>query len=190
MAIRFEHQLESKTKEILRIMKKISIYSLFVVAAFTGSAWAEEMKIGVVDMQKALQSVDAGKKAKSQLETEFNKKKESIQKEEASLKKASEEFQKQSLVMSEQARTKKQAELQERFLKHQELIQKSQSEIQKKEHELTEPIITKIRALITELAKKKKYSVILEKNENNVLFSEEKDDLTNEVVTTFNKNKT
>jgi outer membrane protein len=178
-------------KEILRIMKKNFLAPLFVLTVgLAGSAWAEEARVGIVDMQKALQSVEAGKKAKSQLETEFNKKKQEIQKEETSLKKASEEFQKQSLVMSEQARGKKQAELQERFLKHQELIQKSQAEIQKKEQELTEPIIGKLRALISEIAKKKKYSVVLEKNENNVLFSEEKDDLTNEVVTTYNKNKT
>ena len=173
-------------------MKKILslvMFAVFGLVAASSSARSEDAKIGVVDMQKALQNVDAGKKAKSQLEGEFNKKKQDIQKEETSLKKASEEFQKQSLVMSEQARTKKQAELQERFLKHQEMIRKSQGEIQKKEQELTEPIIVKLRELVSEMAKKKGYSVILEKNENTVLFSQEKDDLTSEVITTFNKNK-
>ena len=44
-----------------------------------------------------------------------------------------------------------------------------------------------MRAVISDLAKRKGYAVILEKNENTVLFSLEKDDLTEEVVTTYNK---
>ena len=143
--------------------------------------------IGTVDMQKALQSVEAGKKAKSQLEKEFNAKKKELQAEEASIKKMGEEFKKQSLVMNDEARAKKQGELQERIMKFQETTGRSQQEIQVKERELTEPIIVKLRGVIGEIAKQKGYGVVLEKNENTVLFSQEKDDLTTEVVTAFNK---
>jgi Skp family chaperone for outer membrane proteins len=48
-------------------------------------------------------------------------------------------------------------------------------------------MIEKIRTIVAELAKQKGYSVILEKGEANVLFSLEKDDLTADVVTAFNK---
>src|SRR4051812_47213280 len=79
---------------------------------------SEEMKIGTVDLQKALQSVDAGKKAKAQLEKDFNTKKKELQNEEASLRKMTEEFKKQSLVMNDEARNKKQGEIQERIMKY------------------------------------------------------------------------
>jgi outer membrane protein len=169
-------------------MKKLSfaILSLFVLAVGP-AVRAEENKIGTVDMQKALQTVDAGKKAKSQLEGEFTKKKTELQKEEAAIKKLHEEFQKQSLVMTEAARTKKEAEIRERVMKFQESTQRSQNEIQKKEQELTVPIIEKLRSVINGLAKSKGYSVVLEKNENTVLFSQEKDDLTKEVIEAYNK---
>ncbi len=147
----------------------------------------EPFKIGIVDMQRTLQTVEAGKKAKSQLEKEFNAKKKELQTEEAAIKKMGEEFKKQSLVLSDDARMKKQGEIQERIMKFQETTARSQAEIQQKEGELTEPIITKIRKLIAELAKKKGYSVILEKNENTVLFSLEKDELTEEVISGFDK---
>ena len=98
-----------------------------------------------------------------------------------------EEFKKQSLVMSDEARAKKQAELQERILKFQELTGRSQVEIQQKERKLFQPIFTKLRSIIAEMAKKKEYTVILEKNENNVLYSLEKDDLTDEVISTYDK---
>ena len=144
-------------------------------------------KIGIVDMQKALQSVEAGRKAKSQLEKEFNAKKKELQTEEAQIKKLGEEFKKQSLVLSDEARAKKQAELQERFMKFQELTARAQQEIQGKEQELTAPLVSTIRTIIADLAKKRGMTVVLEKNENTVLFSLEKDEITEEVVTIFNK---
>lgn len=148
---------------------------------------AEEPRIGVVDMQRALQGVEAGKKAKAQLEKEFNAKKKELQSEEASIKKLGEEFKKQSLVLNEEARGKKQAELQERIMKFQELTQRSQMEIQQKEQELTQPIIQRLRSIIQETAKKRNMHLVLEKNENTVLFSLDKDDMTEEVISQFNK---
>lgn len=151
-------------------------------------ALAEDaMKIGTVDMQKALQTVEAGKKAKAQLEKEFNAKKGQLQSEEAAIKKMGEEFKKQSLVLNDESKAKKQGELQERIMKFQETTQRSQMEIQSKERELTEPIITKLRGVISEIAKQKGYSMVIERNENTVLFSQDKDDLTGDVVSAFNK---
>ncbi|OFZ79637.1 MAG: hypothetical protein A2583_04190 [Bdellovibrionales bacterium RIFOXYD1_FULL_53_11] len=170
---------------------KIFVLMLSVVVASAvsvPSARANE-KIGTVDMQKALQTVDAGKKAKSALEKEYNKKKSDLQKEEAAIKKMGEEFKKQSLVLSDDARIKKQSEIQERIMKFQELTARSQAEIQGRERELTEPLIGKLRSIIGDMAKQKGYTVVLEKNENTVLFSLEKDDMTAEVITAFNKGK-
>lgn len=165
------------------------ILSLAAAAALVvpGLSFADDLKLGTVDMQKALQTVDAGKKAKAQLEKDFNVKKKELQSEEAAIKKMGEEFKKQSLVLSDEARAKKQGEIQERIMKFQELTQRSQGEIQQKEAELTQPIIGKLRSIIADLAKKKSLAVVLEKNENTVLFSQDKDDLTDEVISTFNK---
>ena len=171
--------------------KKTVAFGVSVLAAvFSLSAHAaEEVKIGTIDMQKALQSVEAGKKAKSSLEKEFNAKKVQLQTEEGAIKKMGEEFKKQSLVMSDEARAKKQGEIQERIMKFQELTARSQSEIQQKERDLTGPILTKLRSIIGETAKSKNYTVVLEKNENTVLYSLDKDDLTNDVVSAYNKLK-
>ncbi len=171
---------------------KNSIVGLGLIAV-SGLAFADvtpaAVTIATVDMQKAIQSVDAGKKARAQLEKDFNAKKKELQDEEAAIKKLGEEFKKQSLVLSEEARMKKQGELQERIMKFQEKTARSQTDIQQKEQQLTEPIVVKLRSLISETAKKKNYTLVLEKNENTVLFSLEKDDLTQEVIDLFNKNK-
>ena len=173
-------------------MRSDSVLRKLVVAGVLGlslpmaaMADAEAVKIATVDMQKALQTVESGKKAKATLEKEFNVKKKDLQNEEALIKKATEEFKKQSLVMSDEARNKKQNELQDRILKFQKSTADAQNDIQLKERELTQPIISKLKSIISETAKKKSYTVVLEKNDNNVLFSLDKDDLTNDVINAF-----
>src|SRR5205823_5894049 len=140
-----------------------------------------DIKIAVVDLQKALQSVEAGRNAKSTLEKEFNEKKKALQAEEEAIKKMSEDFKKQSLVLSEEAKGRKQNEIQERLMKYREMFGKSQFDIQNRERQLTEPIISKLRGIVEDMGSKAGYTIILEKNENNVLFSLPKDDLTEDV---------
>ena len=69
----------------------------------------------------------------------------------------------------------------------QETTGRSQMELAKKEREMTGPIITKLKNIVTEMAKTKGYTMVLEKNDNTVLFSQEKDDLTTEVIKSFDK---
>lgn len=170
-------------------LNKLNMLVLTLAFVGLGShfARAEEIKVGVVDMQKALQTVEDGKKAKSKLEMEFKAKKTELEEEEASIRKKGEEFQKQSLVMNEDARAKEQGKLQKRIMQLEEHKAKAQTELQQLEHELTQPILKRLKTIIGELAKQRGLTFVLEKNENMVLFSQEKDDLTTEVMASYGK---
>lgn len=165
------------------------LLSLIVLALTSAKVFAAEAKIGFIDMQRAIQETDAGKKAKKDLEEDFNKKKKDLEKKEADIKKMGEDFEKRSMAMNEDARGKKQAEIQGEMRKYQELAGKSQTEIQKRERELTQPIITKLRGIIDELAKKEDYTAILEKNEQSVMWAKKDLDITDTVIKEFNKKK-
>src|SRR5206468_2055931 len=117
-------------------------------AAVTAHAEAPAVKIGYIDMQKAIQSTDAGKKAKKELETEFNAKKKDLQEKEKDLKKMSEDLEKKSMVLSDEVKQKKQMEFQEEMMKYREVVGKSQMQIQEKERTLTQPILEKLRGII------------------------------------------
>jgi len=166
-------------------MKKMLIaMSLLLAASFAHA----EAKVGYVDMQKAIQSTSAGKKAKGELEAEFNKKKKELEKKEADLKKMGEDLEKKKSVLSEEALTKKQAEFQEEMLKYRDVVGKSQVEIQKKERELTAPILDKMKKVIAKLAKDKGYSMVIE-NSQMVLYATPDADLTEDVIKAFEKEK-
>lgn len=166
-------------------MKKMMIaLSLLLAASFAQA----ESKIGFVDMQKAIQATAAGKKAKGELEGEFNKKKKELEKKEADLKKMGEDLEKKKSVLSEDALGKKQAEFQEEMLKYRDIVGKSQVEIQKKERELTAPILEKMKKVIAKLAKDKGISMVLE-NSQMVLYAVPESDMTEEVIKAFDKEK-
>jgi outer membrane protein len=68
------------------------------------------------------------------------------------------------------------------------VVGKSQMEIQKKERELTAPILEKMKKVIAKLAKDKGYSMVIE-NTQMILYTDGNGDLTNDVVTAFEKEK-
>lgn len=155
-----------------------------LVVSFTANA---DIKIGFVDMQKAIQETATGKKAKKDLEDDFNKKKKELEKLEAEIKKKGEDFEKRSMTMNEDARMKKQAELQGEMRKYQENAAKAQMDIQKRERELTQPIVTKLRGILEEIAKKEDFTVILEKAENSVMWAKKEIDLTDRIIKEHDK---
>lgn len=150
-------------------------------------AEANDMKIGYVDMQKAIQETTAGKKAKSNLEKEFNAKKAELQKKEADLKKMDEDLRKKATALSDEMRNKKMQELQTEALKFQKEVGESQMNIQKKERELTQPILEKLQAAVDKVAKDGGFTMVLERNEQSVLWAKKDLDLTDAVVKEFEK---
>lgn len=166
------------------------ILNLAALMLLVGSVAAQaEVKIGYIDLQKAIQSTSAGKKAKTELESEFNKRKKDIETKEADIKKMTEDLEKKKAVLSEEAMQKKQVEVQEEMMKYRELVGKNQVEIQKKERDLTSPILEKMRTIIDKMAKNDSYTVILEKNEQSVLWVKGEIDITEKVVSEFEKQK-
>lgn len=159
---------------------------MIAILGFSFSAMAE-VKIGYVDMQKAIQSTKAGKKARASLEKEFKAKEKQLKKKEEELKKMSEDLQKKAALLSESARKKQAESFQREMLKFRQDVSQSQQSIAEKERKMTEPIIKKMYQAIDSIAKKENYTMILEKREQNILWAAKQVDITDEVVKAFEK---
>jgi outer membrane protein len=171
-------------------MKFMRNFTVMMATLMLGiSAYAAEAKIGYIDLQKAIQDTSAGKKARKELETEFNAKKEELQKKEANIKKMQEDLEKKKSVLTDEVRQQKAAELQSEMMKFQQFYQQSQLNMQKKEQELTKPVLTKMQGVIEKIAKEGGYTVILEKSEQRVLWARKEIDLTEQVVKAYESAK-
>ncbi len=102
-----------------------------------------------------------------------------------------------NMAINQSAKEKKIAEFQQKAAAFQELVQRSQAEMQGREAELTRPIIEGLRNLVPEVAKAKKMDLVFEANSvgptgvasNPLLYAEDKIDLTNDVIKTFDEKK-
>jgi outer membrane protein len=161
--------------------------SIVVVAGASRAQAQDAMKFGYVDLQKAIQETSTGKKAKSELEKEFNVKKGELQKRETDLKKMAEDLEKKKVALSDEMKAKKQQELQQDMMKFQREVGESQMNIQKKERELTEPILKKLQGSLDKIAKDKGLSMVLEKSEQSVLWAKKELDLTDDLVKEYER---
>ena len=165
---------------------KTILLSIFLIVGFSAQA---KFEAAYIDMQAAIQGTSAGKSAKTNLEKEFNKKKDELKKKETKLKAEAEEFQKKASVLSEKARAEKQAALQKKMYAFQQELQESQMKIQKKERELTAPILKKIQGVIEKVAKDKGYDMVFEKSGQGVMWAKTDLDITKLVIKEYEKTK-
>jgi len=161
----------------------MALTSLTLFAAEVGNS---SFRVGFVDLQKALQTVDAGKTAKSDLEKRVTAKRTELEKAQADLQKEAEAFEKKAALLSDTEKQKKQVELQKKFAELQKSASESQMDLQRTERELTKPLIDELRAIIEGIGREKGLQLVLEKNEGAVLYSQGGEDLTESVITKFN----
>jgi outer membrane protein len=167
-------------------MKKIKAFVVAMLLLYALPALAE-VKIGYVDVQRAVMSVEEGKSVKKKLETFAKKKKEELEKAQDDLKTRKEELEKQASLMPDDLKRKKVTEFQQKVAEFQEAYLKSEKELATKQAELSKPILEKLEKIINALAKEQNYDVIVEKSA--VLFAKNNFDLTDEIIGRYNSAK-
>lgn len=146
-----------------------------------------EVLIGLVDIQKIITTIKEGKNVQKQLEKSFNDKKAILKKDEDKIKKAQEDYKKQSMVLAESARANKEREIQEMMMKLQNKTMEYQREIQKMEQDLKKPILEKLRPIIDEVSKENKVAMTFELSAAPIVYAEAKKDLTDDVIKAYDK---
>jgi outer membrane protein len=169
-------------------MKKMLFVAVILMLA-VGHAYADNIKVGVVDIMKALNESDAGKKAKAELEEAIKAKQTVINEKGKAIEKMKGDLEKQSSVLSAEARKSKEDELEKMIREYQRTVSDSQSELKKRESELTSGILQEIRAIVEKMGKDGSYTLILENAEGIVLYSKKDLDLTDAVIKKYNESK-
>lgn len=155
-----------------------------LVFMFSASAFAEvpAAKVAIIDMQRAIQSVSEGKKARENLQKEWEEKTKKLQADGKKVQDKAAELRKQSMVLDEKTMREKEEALQAEFMKLKEQEMKIQSEFQQRDHEVSSPIINKIRKFVADISKENGYTLVIDGNEGNVIFAQNTDDITEQVV--------
>lgn len=170
-------------------MKKIVSLSLLFVLIAAQAVFAETQKIGVVDLMKALNESDSGKKAKTELEGLIKTKQASLDAKGKEIERLKADLEKQSSVLSNDAKKSKEDELERMLRDYQRLVSDSQADVKKREGEATAGIIKELRAVVDKIAKEGDYTLVLENADGLVLFTKKDLDLTEAVIKRYNESK-
>lgn len=161
----------------------------FVFTAQQGFAAEQPIKIGVVDLIKSLNESDAGKKAKADLEILIKTKQAAIDEKGKEIEKLKSDLEKQSSVLSADARKSKEDELEKHIREYQRIVTDSQTDVKKKEGEFTGEILKDLRAIIEKIGQEGNYTMIIENAEGIILYSKPDQNLTEQVIKKYNESK-
>lgn len=151
------------------------------------SAAFADLKVGYVDLQRALMEVSEGQAAKFKLKSEIDKKKAEFDVEQKKLREDGMVLDRQASAMSEEVRIEKMKQLQGRVMQITEKGQKLQVEFVEKERVELKKIFDKMDPIVAAIAKREGLAMVFEKTDSGLVFAEGNLDLTNELVRTYNE---
>lgn len=167
-------------------MKRLSgvvLLFIFFLGSINGYA-AEGTKIGVVDLQKIMQTATQMKAIQEKLEKEFKPRRDKLVQMEEGLKKDMEQFKRDAAVMSQ---TKKK-DLEKKIVATQQQFEREgqqyQQELSTAHNEAMEEFYSKIRAAIAKVAESDKFDIVLQKDA--APYSSDKLDVTLKVMQQIN----
>ena len=169
-------------------MKRFILAGVLAGCVAATPVLAADVKLGYIDMQRALNSSEAGKEAKEQLAARVKKYQDEINTKQEEIKKLKDDLEKQGMLLSESARASKEKDYQQRLKEFQRFTKDAQDELQGKDEEFTRKILEGMEKVIQEFGRKNGYSFIFVKNEG-MLFVDEKSDVTEEVLKNFNASR-
>jgi outer membrane protein len=172
----------------LRKPDKLVVATLAIALALLGAAApgaAEDIKVGIVDLQRALNESKAGKRAKEQFKGEFERLQNSLKSEKDQLDRMKDDLEKKSVVLKDDQRQQMAEEFDRKRRDLRRRLEDSDADLRKKDSELTGAILRRLADVIQEIGARDNYTFILENSASSVLYGSKSVDLTDEVIRTF-----
>jgi outer membrane protein len=170
--------------------KFIGILVFMIIGGlFTGTVYSADIKIGLVDMQKAVNECNAGKEAKKVLIKEAEKFQALIAEKQKELQEMKESLERQGLMLNPETRVAREQELQTKLRDFQRWGEDHQNEIKQKQNDIERNISIGLIKVAQEIGANERYTLILQKNENIVLFASKPTDITDQVIKAYDVQK-
>lgn len=173
----------------MRISKTLALVVVLLPVLAAG-AGAQQLKIGYVDLQRALNESVAGKKAKERFKTQVDKLQADLKKQKDQLDALKEQIEKKSSVMKPDEAVNLQKDYEKKLRDFDRNYKDSQSELQQKDNELTVELLKELQVVIEAFGKESGYSIILEQSSSSVLYGAPDLDLTEQILARYNATKT
>jgi outer membrane protein len=154
------------------------------VLLLVGANASAQMKVAVVDVQRAVMQTEDGLRAQATLKKVFDSRQQELNKKQADLGKQREDIDKQSKVMSKEALQKRVEDWQKAMVELQSVFVEYNKELEKKQKELTDPVFEKVMAIVKRVASTDGYDLVVDKQ--TVAYMRSDLDITDKCIQLYN----
>jgi len=158
-----------------------------IVLLLGTGAQDEGVKVGIVDIEQALNATDEGKAAREELSRKQREADSEVQPLVERYKELQEEMKGKRYVLSDEALFAKQADLLELQNKIDNKIKELQGQLKIDQGRLEAPLVTKLRSIVEAIGKDEGFTMILNRGTPGLLYTREALDITDKVIERFNK---
>ena len=167
-------------------VRTFRLAAVLLASALAAPVFAADVKIGYVDLQRALNESEAGKRAKADFKVQVDRLEGQLKSKKDELERLKDELDRKAVVMRDEERRKLQDDFEHKRLDLKRRFEDSQAELQKKDNELTGEIIHDLQDIIKQIGDRDKYTLILELSSAPVLYTDKSSDLTDQVLSAYN----
>jgi len=169
----------------MQLMTRVLVSVL--VLGWAGPVAAEEVKIGIVDIEQALVSTDEGKAAREEINRKNRDARAQVEPLMEQRKTLAEDLQGKKYVLSDDAMFQKQVQLAELENKIKSKIEELDGQLKIEQGKVLAPLQNKLHSIIESIGKEQGFTLILARNNPYVMYSREALDITDLVVARFNQ---
>src|SRR5260370_11729243 len=152
-----------------------------VIAICLPSRANADVKVGYVNIQRALDELEEGKAAKARLQGLLEARQKELDKDRDALRKEKELLDKQAGMMSEEARLQRQNELQQKLVELAQRWEKGTAELTNKEQAELQAIFTKLYPIIELIAQREGLTMAFNRTAG-MIYGQPRLDYTNEMI--------
>jgi outer membrane protein len=167
---------------IFKLANVLFMVSVFSIANFALAA--DVAKIGIVDLQRVLETSDAGKSAQVSIKKQKETMEKDLKQKGAEIDQLRQRLERESMVMSKEAREEKEREYRIKLGDFKSLQKKYTEELQSLEKKLVGQIQEDVFSMVNEIGKKEGYLLIISRI--GVLYSPNSIDVTDKLIQQLN----
>jgi outer membrane protein len=170
----------------MRTLKSACVITTFVFVFFNNFTFAADVaKIGVINLQKILETSAAGKSIQAELKKEKDKMESELKKKGAEIENIRKRLERESMVMGKEMRDEKERESRIKINDFKSLQKKYRSDLQQLEAGLINQLKSDIDDIVQKMGKKEGYLLII--NKFGVIYSPNSIDVTDKTIKELDK---
>jgi len=147
--------------------------------------WAQEFRLGYVNLDRIIREAAPSKSAQAKLEQEFARREKDLQEIGNALKSAADKLEREAMTLSESQRAARQKQVMEQDRDFQRKRREFQEDLNARKNEELQQVFERANRVVRQLAEAEKYDLIIQE----AVYVSPKHDITDKVIRSLNSAK-